>query len=178
MSISSMASVAIQRKEAPPPPDTGAAIRSTAAAARQGLAGSATAADALDALMAYIPTEILVLYVAVLAAAQDTGGPGGPLVWWPFFSFLVATPIVVWLVYAGKLRGMGRNLPLRITKWPKWEMVAATAAYVAWALALPETPFRGFPWYNSALAGVAVLVVSAVLGLLAPIFVSKRESPA
>jgi hypothetical protein len=82
----------------------------------------------------------------------------------------------VWLVYAGKLRGMGRDLPVRIGDWPKWEMVAATAAYVAWALALPETPFREFPWYNSALAGVAVLVVSAALGLLAPIFVSKTRA--
>jgi len=49
-------------------------------------------------------------------------------------------------------------------------MFAATVAYAAWAFALPHSPFTDYTWYSSALSGLAVLVVSTLLGLLAPFF--------
>jgi len=49
-------------------------------------------------------------------------------------------------------------------------MLAATLAYVAWAVALPNTPCAEYAWYSPALAGVTTLVVSTILGLLAPFF--------
>ena len=61
-----------------------------------------------------------------------------------------------------------KPLPLRFGAWPLWEMFAATFAFSAWTLALPKSPFAEYPWYSSALSGVAVLVASTVLGLLAP----------
>ena len=90
--------------------------------------------------------------------------------WIAFWSFLVATPIVVWLVYAAKVKAAGKALPLEFAAWPVWEMFAGTVAYCAWAFALPNAPFSEYPWYSSALSGVAVLVGSTVLGLLSPFF--------
>jgi hypothetical protein len=84
--------------------------------------------------------------------------------------FLGATPVVVWLVYAAKIKAAQKRVPLAPGTWPIWEMFAATVAYCAWALALPNTPFTEYSWYSSALSGVIVLVTSTFLGLLAPFF--------
>ena len=83
---------------------------------------------------------------------------------------LGATPVVVWLVYGAKIKAAQKRLPLAPGTWPIWEMFAATVAYCAWALALPNTPFTQYSWYSSALSGVIVLVTSTFLGLLAPFF--------
>lgn len=130
---------------------------------------------ALNVLFGYIPTEVLTLYVAVLAAiepAQQKPGPVPQTMWITFWIFLIFTPIVVWLVYGGKLIAAQKPIPLAFRTWPIWEMFAATVAYCAWAFALPHTPFTDFSnsWYSAGLAGVAVLVASTVLGLLAPFF--------
>lgn len=126
---------------------------------------------ALNVLFGYIPIEIITLYVAVLAAI-DTEGTVTRAEWYAFFVFLGATPVVVWLVYGAKLKNAGLPLPLGLRTLPMWEMLAATVAYLAWAFALPESPFRKFEdrWYSHALAGVVVLIASALLGLLAPFF--------
>ena len=49
--------------------------------------------------------------------------------------------------------------------------LGALLAFCAWTFALPNTPFRDFEhWYSPALASIAVLLASSVLGLLAPLF--------
>ena len=122
---------------------------------------------AFHVLFGYIPTEVLTLYVAVLAAVRQR-----PEVsradWLAFWIFLFATPVIVWLVYGAKLKTLQKPLPLHPGAWPVWEMFAATAAYAAWAFALPQSPFSAYAWYSSALSGLAVLIVSTLLGLLAP----------
>jgi len=120
-------------------------------------------------LFGYIPTEILTLYVAVLAAIHQQNKITSAQ-WIAFWCFLFATPIVVWLVYGAKVKSLEKPLPLKFRAWPVWEMLAATIAYCAWVLALPNSPFASYEWYSSALAGVIVLVASTVLGLLAPFF--------
>jgi hypothetical protein len=131
--------------------------------------GSAQVNTALQLLFGYMPTEIVTLYVAVLAAL---GAPSGTSAtsWPAYWIFLVATPVVVWLAFAAKIKAAGKPVPLSPAGWPKWEMVAATIAFVAWAFALPNNPFTGLSWYSSALAAVMVLVASTALGLLAPFF--------
>ncbi len=142
----------------------------------------------LNVLFNYIPTEVLTLYVAVLAAiqpgvsstalaapAQSSVPPlvlpaAAPNLWIPFWIFLVATPIVSWLVFAAKIKAAQKPIPIRMRTWPMWEMFAATLAFVAWAFALPSTPFSSLAWYSTGLAGIVVLIVSTLLGLLAPLF--------
>jgi hypothetical protein len=149
-------------------------------AGNDGVAGAAPVparrgADAtLNVLFGYIPTEIITLYVAVLGAFSDS--PGLPARRYVFYVFLVGTPIVFWLVYAAKLKAAGKELPLTPGRWPVWEMFAATLAFTVWAFALPNPPFPGLEWYTPALSSVAVLLVSTILGLLAPIFQRPLEA--
>ena len=82
---------------------------------------------------------------------------------------IILTPIVVWLVYAGRARGAGRKVPTKLRAWPKWEMVAATVAFTVWAGALPGSPLASLDFYSAPVVGVAVLVVPVLLGLFAPV---------
>jgi len=131
-------------------------------------------------LTTYIPTEVLTLYVSAIAAL-------GPLTvkigvrdlqigrWLPFWCFFIATPLIVWVAFASKIKAGGKTIPLHPSKWPLWEMTAATIAYVAWTFALPATPFAQESWYSSGLASFLILVVSAGLGIIAPLM--RRELP-
>jgi hypothetical protein len=144
------------------PPEAGGASTSPADAI----------SHAVKLITTYIPTEILTLYVAGLALFI-TQGQTEPVnyraAWNTFWAFLMATPVVVWLVFAAKVRASREPLPLSVGKWPKWEMTAATIAFVAWAAALPQTPFSQLAWYSADVAGFLVLVVTAALGLVTPI---------
>jgi len=157
MSISSMTNVALDRKVGPPTWDL-------ASEAKKGPVDQGAVTKALDVVMAYVPTEIVALYVAVVAALKNTSESIGALLLCVIFS--VATPIVVWVIYAGKFRIKERRLPLTLAEWPRWEMVASFIAFPAWAFALPGGPFEG----GRALAGIGVLVVSVALGLAAMVF--------
>jgi hypothetical protein len=134
---------------------------------------SSTSADtvttALHVICGYIPTEILTLYVAVVTVIHHPDKVTH-VDWNVLWSFLVATPVVVWLVYATKVKQAGKALPAAPRKWPLWEMSAAGIAFWAWAYALPNSPFADCSWYSSAAAGIIVLVTSTILGLLAPLF--------
>src|SRR5712692_8182442 len=83
---------------------------------------------ALHILFGYIPTEVLTLYVAVLAAVQQQGKitRADKIAFW---GFLGATPVVVWLLYGAKVKAAQKPVPVRPRAWPLWEMFAATVAY-------------------------------------------------
>ena len=128
------------------------------------------ASTALQTITSYIPTEILTLYVAAIGILGPLSAASDSLHrWLPFWCFLAATPLVVWLVFATKLKSAGKPIPIPPPQWPLWEMFAGTLAYFAWAFALPDSPFNQYHWYSSGIAGFLVLVVSAGLGLFAPL---------
>lgn len=150
-------------------PATGSGIEKTPG--QTDAARTASMDAALNVLFGYIPTEVLTLYVAVLAALNQADKESWAR-WVSFWCFLAATPVVVWLTFGAKVIAAKKPIPLAFRKWPVWEMFAATVAYFAWALALPGSPFIKFEstWYSAALAGVGVLVASTILGLLSPFF--------
>ncbi len=175
MSVSSLAEVAFLRRTDVELPNARGPAAPVMAPGRIELVNTATPnaqtaiTAALKVVVTYIPTEVLMLYVAVLAAIRVPGQTyRRSLI--VFYTFLIFTPVVVWLVYAAKCKGGGKPLPLAPRNWPIWEMFAAAVAYGAWAFAFSDNPFVGFSWYSSALAGVVILIVSTLLGLLAPIF--------
>jgi len=127
------------------------------------------AATALKVIATYIPTEILTLYVAVLGALQGPQGISIRSLRIAFVFFLILTPFIVWLTFAAKVRAAKLHLPIKPNTWPFWEIFAATVAYVAWAVALPDNPFKDYSWYSPAISGVIVLAISMILGLLAPV---------
>src|SRR6478672_4369118 len=173
MSISSMASAAVGRRpDYPPLSRSPQNLTEVSIAAGGSTAPNNQVTSALNVIVAYIPTEILTLYVAVLAAL---GSPGpakkvtlGMVI--AFWAFLACTPLTVWLLYAVKVVSGGKQLPASPPQWPVWEMIAGTIAYAVWAFAMPNNPFAGTGWYSSAIAGVVVLVVSTLIGLVSPLF--------
>ena len=172
-----MANAALARRpDFPPagrPPKNVTEVAAAAASSPAPAGGTTTPANAvtaaLDAITTYIPTEILTLYVAVLAALgiEATASGAAEKAFW---TFLGLTPSTVWLVYAGKLKIAGKPLPWTPGQWPLWEMAAGTLAYAAWAFALPANVVAIRWGYPQPLAGVLVLIVVAFLGLLAPLF--------
>jgi hypothetical protein len=189
MSINALANAAAARRTDVGAPTTPTGVAEIAAAAAtppdQAPAQKPQASGfntALNVLFGYIPTEIVTLYVAVVAAIQPPTAAAGAAgaassaaaietQWIAFWCFAVITPVAVWVVYANKLKAAGKPLPLTWSTLPVWEMVAALIAFLAWAFALPNSPFRSFEaWYSPALASLAVLFTSTVLGLLAPLF--------
>lgn len=174
MSINSTANAAVARL-----PDYAPLNRQPQTAAERAEAASRdqtsenTVSTALRTLTTYVPTETLTLYVALVAALQPAANATNQTTtgnWIAFWLFLFFTPLAVWVTFATKLASDKKNLPLRLRYWPKWEMIASTLAYVAWAIGLPDSPFAEFTWYSSSVAGFAVLVTSTILGMVAGLF--------
>jgi hypothetical protein len=173
MSISAMTNVAFARRADVPPINQAPRTEGEIVAATAGTPETRNSTSQMQVIATYIPTEVLTLYVAVVAALRGNDAKLLGVSWITFWTFVVLTPLIVWLVYAAKVRASNRPLPAWPNRWPVWEMSAATIAYVAWAFALPDSPFARDPslgpWYNSAVAGIVVLIVSTLLGLIAPV---------
>jgi hypothetical protein len=176
MSAVAMSQVAFSRVDGTPPsPPSGAG--GVNERAHQTEMPNNALTDALGAIVAYFPTEVNVLYTAVLAAIvkPDTSSLAGQ--WLAYWLTLGAAPVVAWLLFAARLRANGMKLPLAPAKWPFLEMVFSVVAFATWGAALPGTPWAEHDWYTASLAGVAVLVVTTGLGSIAPVFGKKIDAP-
>jgi len=137
---------------------------------------NSSVSNTLSAIATYIPTEVLTVYIAALAAVQNTEDTSSFAMWVTFALFLILTPIIVWLVYAAKVKSAGKPLPLTFSQCPLWEMSAGTLAFVAWAIALPAAPFLEYLGLPGTLATVILLVTTTLLGLFAPLFQNQIKS--
>jgi|PersoiStandDraft_1058852.scaffolds.fasta_scaffold42235_2 hypothetical protein len=169
MSIASMTEVAFQSRSDVGDPKFVPKTYAELAGAAGGKNEPATSVDtALKTVTTYVPTEILTLYVAVLSQMKNVAKTGSPDAFWVFLGL---TPVVVWLVYAAKVKSTGKPFPHAPRSWPLWEMAAGTIGYSAWAIALPNAPFESLQ--TTGLASIIVLITSSLLGLAAPLFSRK-----
>lgn len=170
MSLNSMTNVAVHRREDyPPQGDAPRSVDQMASAASSATTPGTNITNALAQIVTYIPTEILTLYVSVKAALRQPDAINVTAEWITFAGFLLATPVIVWLLFAAKVKSDGKSTPRAYAQMPVWEMIAGMIAFSVWAFALPESPFETLGWYSAALGGVAVLLVSTFLGLIAPV---------
>jgi hypothetical protein len=135
--------------------------------------------NALDILTKYIPTETVTLYVAAVSATpalQALFGSErvevGPVVYW---LFALLTPVLMVLVLMSKRAASG--LPAQPPRWPRWHLVAATVAFLVWALAVPNNPYINSD-AASIVAGFGAIFISTVLSLLDPILSRSSNAPA
>jgi hypothetical protein len=128
--------------------------------------------DALSAIVAYVPTEIIAAYTLVLATV---GAQTAPVPMWTFWVFLGLTPLFVWLVYAVRSVEQGKDIPLGWNVIPLWEAIAATIAFGVWSATLPRSALRGYSWYDPDVAAFVLVVISIVLPLVG-VLVAKRRS--
>jgi hypothetical protein len=129
----------------------------------------------LNALVKYIPTEIITLYVAAASATPSLAIVlplmNGKTVYW---GFAAITPIILMLLYASKRASDGLSPLPDARQWPWWKMTAATIAFLVWALAVPGNPYVHSD-SGAIVAGLGAVIVSSLLSLLEPIF--ERPQP-
>ena len=129
--------------------------------------------NALNALVGYIPTEVVTLYVAALSAeaalhSTFTVIDAATILWF----FVALTPLLLLLIYLSKVAATGDKLP-GPREWPWWKMCAATIAFFVWALAVPGNPYLREA--AAAVAGLGAMLVSTLLSVMTPIF--ERPAP-
>lgn len=125
--------------------------------------------SALEMLTKYIPTESITLYVAAVSAAPAiasiTGGKvTGVILYW---GFAILTPLLLLLVLMSKRASDGQ--PPVPERWPWWKLVAATIAFLVWALAVPNNPYTQGD-AAAVVAGFGAILISSLLSLLEPLF--------
>ena len=124
----------------------------------------------LNALVKYIPTEIVTLYVAASSTTQSlrTAMPfiDARLLYW---GFTALTPVMLVLMLASKRATDGLSVFPKGREMPWWKLTAATVAFMVWALAVPGNPYvagDGAP----IVASFGAIIISTLLSLLEPIF--------
>jgi hypothetical protein len=188
MSLNSLASNRVVRERAakrrllnadPAQPGAGGALVADAAPKSTEDGGTGKEDDvqnALSALIEYLPAETITLYLAVASALTTLkhyfpGLTAGKVYW--TFAFL--TPALYLVIYAGKRQAAGEPRLPKLGAWPWWSMIAATVAFLAWALSGPNRPyFTGEG--GDAMVGLAAIIVSALLGVFARFFVKPRPN--
>jgi hypothetical protein len=132
-------------------------------------------ANTLSALAKYIPTEVVTLYIAAVAASTALQSQ------WAFITparlywfFVIFTPLFVLLTYIGK-RKAAVGLPVwpsSAREWPWWSMFAPMVAFMAWALAVPDNGILD----DGVIGAFLALFVSILLTTLEPLFSFVREA--
>ncbi len=126
---------------------------------------------ALDYLIKFIPTELVTLYFLIVSASLAISRVL-PSIFTNvrlYVLFAVLTPIFLLLVYMGKRKTAGLPAWPPFNELPLWKMVAATLAFLAWALAVPGNGLLEGE-VGGPLAGVVAVLASVIISVLDPIF--------
>jgi hypothetical protein len=123
----------------------------------------------LNQITRWIPTETVTVYVAflslfgtpVLKSGQQASDLSYTSRWLLLALVALATPIVVILIT------MAKTTTGRPFQWPIFEMVVGTIAFVAWAVALPDTPLSDFKDYDVKFNGAILIAVTLAIVLVA-----------
>jgi hypothetical protein len=148
--------------------------RSAAPAASDDAVGPADAdvQNALSALVEYVPAETVTLYLATIASLPVISrGVPGFTAWGAYALFAVLTPVLFALIYGGKRRAAGKPRWPGLGRWPWWPMVAATVAFLAWGLAVPDGPaLTRDAESGRTVASLLAILVSVLLGVAGRFF--------
>jgi hypothetical protein len=124
-------------------------------------------ANLVNQLVAWIPTEIITLWVALIAVLNDPKPPAGKSIcqanWSTHWILAIAAAALAALLTVGFAYRKFKETPGVSFKLPLFAAIAAPAAFVAWAIALPEGPLRSACWYSEE-AG-AFIVTFATVGI-------------
>jgi hypothetical protein len=132
--------------------------------------------DVLAGLSKYIPTESVTLYVAAISslpALKDTGISPAATFWF----FVCLTLVLMLLLFLRQLALAGKDWKISVAQWPWWKIIASTAAFAVWALAVPGNPLKfADATVSGVVSALAALFVSTLLNLLTPFFESVTPS--
>jgi hypothetical protein len=130
-------------------------------------------ANVINQLTVFIPTEIITLWVALIALLNYPKAPLHQSLcqadfsgWWVATAIFaaLASLITLGLTYR-KFKDAGHGF-----KWPLFEMVAAPTAFMAWAVALPKSPLASACWYKIDVGAFIVLATTVAITTAGYIF--------
>jgi uncharacterized membrane protein len=139
-------------------------------AVRENATGSRTAVSSspLTVLTKYIPTETITLYIAIQAAVGEIARPASGKISdadftsrWVWLAIMLAATIL--LTIGLSYRSQKNANPVDKFSLPLFEMLAAGAAFLVWALSLPTTPLLDFAGYNYNAWNSVIILVGTVL---------------
>jgi phosphoglycerol transferase MdoB-like AlkP superfamily enzyme len=109
----------------------------------------------LARVVKYIPTEVIMAYVASIGFVKTLAGTQQRLWSWLIaISLLVLTP--VWTMRAASVTGQPT---------PTHQVIAATVAFAAWTFATGG-PFEQFQWYTRALGSIVLILTCLCLPIV------------
>ena len=114
-------------------------------------------ASAIDQIVAFIPTEVIGIYIAGVGIV----GPAGRAKWGLLLLSTALIPLFVWL--SDRIaRRSDPSVPKAYSRLT-WVGLLATSAFLAWAAALPETPFLDLSDKATRIGSFAAVVLAALL---------------
>jgi hypothetical protein len=127
----------------------------------------------VNQLVAYIPTEIITVWVALIAVLNDPKPPAGKALcqadWSTHWKLAIAAAGLAVLLTVGFAYRKFTDTGLKF-KFPLFGVLAAPLAFVAWAVALPEGPLRSACWYTEEAGAFIVTIATVGIASLAYIF--------
>jgi len=117
---------------------------------------------ALESIGTYIPTEVITTYLTILTIIPTTSGHRYQ--WLMLVTFLIATPIVVWLGVSAAHPGQGLSLPVTaVRSWPWLAMLAASLAFAVFAIGVPGSVINDVSWFEPWMSTGAIILSAFVL---------------
>jgi hypothetical protein len=151
------------------------AVRSAAPTPRVGPSLAAGPPDApkedvLTQLLRYTPTEVVGVYVGVIALLPTLPDEGKTEIsesdftwrWLVFILFFLFTPLTILAANAVRSRAAGSR-----AETPWFEMIMGPIAFAAWALALPLSPMFSFSTWSGWMGVVIATIVLFLIGIIA-----------
>lgn len=109
----------------------------------------------LSRVVKYIPTEVIMAYIASIGFVTTLAGTQQRLWSWVIaISLLILTPL--WTMRAASVAGQAT---------PTRQAIAATLAFGAWTFATGG-PFEQFQWYTRALGSIVLILVCLCLPIV------------
>jgi amino acid transporter len=113
--------------------------------------------SAMERISAFIPSEVIGIYVAgfgILSPQQDSEK------WWIFAISMALIPIFMLLNFIGQRKKRNLKVSARISLVL---LLFALVAFIAWAAALPGTPFLSLTPRATAIGGWTVVILAVVM---------------
>jgi hypothetical protein len=122
----------------------------------------AAVSTAMEKIAAFVPTEVIGLYVSGLGILAPTSDAGK---WLLFCVCALMIPLIMWIGFRDNQQ---KNLPAPSARIALILFGLAVVAFVAWASALPSTPFISLVGERAHLyGGFAVIVLSILMPKIA-----------
>jgi hypothetical protein len=168
MSIVTMMSVNIEHQQHPDEAIAAAAAGGDTAKEKGAAPSKKTLDSAMEKITAFIPSEVIGSYVALLGIISPQTERGK---WVIFFICLLLIPVYMLFGYLSKQKKRNGEQSAPASKRDTAILfVLASVAFVSWAAALPGTPFLSISTHATVIGGACVIIITSLMYKVAELF--------